>query len=89
MNFGGAEIQAIANGLDPRVKVVVSAHTHAAVHLHDFGGKLVTSASSFGRLITSIDLRIDHESKQIVEAKAENHDRDPGRREGPGPRPRS
>jgi len=72
VNFGGAEIQAIANGLDPRVKVVVSAHTHAP-YICTMSGKLVTSASSFGRLITSIDLRIDHESKQIVEAKAENH----------------
>ena len=72
VNFGGAEIQAIANGLDPRVKVVISAHTHAP-YICEMAGKLVTSASSFGRLITSIDLRIDHQSKQIVEATAENH----------------
>ena len=72
VNFGGSEITSIANGLDPRVKVVISAHTHAP-YICQIGGKLVTSASSFGRLITDIDLRIDHQSKQIVDAKATNH----------------
>jgi 5'-nucleotidase len=82
VNFGGAEITSIANGLDPRVKVVISAHTHAP-YVCTIGGKLVTSAASFGRLITDIELRIDHESKEIVEATATNRivtqdvDRDP------------
>jgi 5'-nucleotidase len=72
VNFGGAEIRAIASGLDPRVKVVISAHTHAP-YVCTMSDKLVTSASSFGRLITSIDLRIDHQSKEIVSATATNH----------------
>ncbi len=32
----------------------------------------MTSAASFGRLVTDIDLRIDHQSKQIVSAEAKN-----------------
>jgi 5'-nucleotidase len=71
LNFGGAEIKAIAAGLDPRVKVVISAHTHQP-YVCELSGKLVTSAASFGRVITDIDLRIDHQSKQIVSATATN-----------------
>ena len=71
VNFSGPDILEIVNGLDDRVKVVVSAHTHQPYNC-TIDGKLVTSAASFGRVITDIDLRIDHQSKQIVEAKAEN-----------------
>jgi 5'-nucleotidase len=71
VNFSGPEITSIANGIDPRVKVIVSAHTHQPYICH-IGGKLVTSASSFGRLITDIDLTIDHQSKEITEATATN-----------------
>ena len=71
VSFSGAEVTAIANGLDPRVKVVISAHTHQP-YICQIGGKLVTSAASFGRLVTDIDLRIDHQSKQIVSAEAKN-----------------
>ena len=70
-NFSGQDILEIVNGIDDRVKVVVSAHTHQPYNC-TVDGKLLTSAASFGRVITDIDLRIDHQSKQIVEAKAEN-----------------
>ena len=48
-------------------------HTRA-VHLPDFAGtgKLLTSASSFGRLITDIDLVIDHQTKDVKSATARN-----------------
>ncbi len=71
VNFNGPEMTAIAQGLDPRIKVVVSAHTHQP-YVCTIAGKLVTSAASFGRLITDIDLTIDHKSKTITEAKATN-----------------
>jgi 5'-nucleotidase len=71
VNFNGPEMQAIAAGLDPRVKVIVSAHTHQP-YVCTMSGKLVTSASSFGRLVTDIDLTIDHQSKQITAATAVN-----------------
>ena len=71
VGFNGPEIQQIAAGLDPRISVIVSAHTHQPYVCH-FSGKLVTSAASFGRLVTSIDLTIDHQSKQVTAATASN-----------------
>jgi len=69
-NFRG-DIVPIVNGLSNDVDVVVSAHTHQP-YICRINGKLVTSASSFGRLITDIDLRIDHQTKDIVSATAHN-----------------
>jgi 5'-nucleotidase len=71
VNFNGPEMDAIAQGLDPRIRVIVSAHTHQP-YICTIAGKLVTSAASFGRLITDIDLTIDHESKAITSATATN-----------------
>ena len=70
-NLGG-EIVNIANQLDSQVDVVVSGHTHAAYNCR-VGGKLLTSASSFGRVVTSIDLVIDHESKDVKSSSATNY----------------
>jgi 5'-nucleotidase len=58
VNFNGPEMQAIAAGIDPRVKLIVSAHTHQP-YICEMSGKLVTSASSFGRVVTNIDLTLD------------------------------
>lgn len=69
-NLGGPIVN-IVNGISPMVKVVVSAHTHLP-YICNINGKLVTSASSFGRLITDIDLQIDHQSKEITAATARN-----------------
>jgi 5'-nucleotidase len=71
VNFNGPEMEAIAAGLHPRVGVIVSAHTHQP-YICRMGGKLVTSAASFGRLVTDIDLTIDRESRKIVNAVARN-----------------
>ena len=60
-----------STGSSSQVDVVVSAHTHQP-YICRINGKLVTSASSFGRLITDIDLRIDHQTKDIVSATAHN-----------------
>ena len=74
VNFSGSEISAIAAGLDPQVDVIVSGHTHAPYICPDFAGtgKLLTSASSFGRVITDIDLVIDHQTKDVKSATARN-----------------
>ncbi|MFF0150735.1 bifunctional metallophosphatase/5'-nucleotidase [Micromonospora sp. NPDC005203] len=61
----------IANRMDPSIDVVVSGHTHQAYNC-DINGKLVTSASSFGRLVTDIDLKIDRRSGDVVSAAANN-----------------
>ena len=71
VNFNGPELTTIVNGLDPQVDVVISAHTHQP-YVCSIGGKVVTSAASFGRVITDIDLVIDHQTKDITSVKALN-----------------
>jgi 5'-nucleotidase len=73
-NLGGAIVD-IAKGLSDEVDVIVSGHTHAQYickGAKEIDGKLVTSAASFGRLVTDIDLVIDHESKQVTSKTARN-----------------
>jgi 5'-nucleotidase len=71
VNFSGPEMEQIAAGIDPRVSVIVSAHTHQP-YVCRMSGKLVTSAASFGRLVTDIDLTIDGKSGDITAATASN-----------------
>jgi 5'-nucleotidase len=71
VNFNGPEMEGIAQGLDPRIRVIISAHTHQP-YICTIAGKLVTSAASFGRLVTDIDLTIDHQSKAVTAATATN-----------------
>ena len=61
----------ITKNLDPLVDVVISGHSHAAYNCL-VNGRPLTSASSFGRLITDIDLVIDHESKDVRAVTATN-----------------
>ncbi|GAA3771432.1 bifunctional metallophosphatase/5'-nucleotidase [Micromonospora maritima] len=61
----------IANRMDPSIDVIVSGHTHAAYNCN-INGKLVTSASSFGRLVTDINLKIDPRTRDVVSASANN-----------------
>jgi 5'-nucleotidase len=70
VNFNGPEITAIANGLDDRIKVVISAHTHQP-YVCTIDDKLVTSAASFGRVVTSLDLKLNP-AGVITSATAEN-----------------
>ncbi|HEY6963144.1 MAG TPA: bifunctional metallophosphatase/5'-nucleotidase [Gaiellaceae bacterium] len=69
-NFSG-DLLPIIGKLSPAIKVVVSAHTHQYYNC-TFDGHLVTSASSFGRMITRLDLTIDNKTDQIVTATADN-----------------
>ncbi len=69
-NFTG-EIKPIVEGLDPRVDLVVSAHTHQP-YICKFNGITTTSAASFGRLITDVDLTIDHQTKDVTSVDAHN-----------------
>ncbi|WP_433558177.1 bifunctional metallophosphatase/5'-nucleotidase [Pseudonocardia xinjiangensis] len=61
----------IAEGFSPAIDVVVSGHTHQAYNCV-IGGKVVTSASSFGRLVTDIDLQIDPATGNVLTATATN-----------------
>lgn len=64
-------IAEIAKTIDPAVDVIVSGHTHQA-YVCELEGKLVTSAGSFGRLVTDIDLEIDSRTGDVVSAQAHN-----------------
>jgi len=62
----------IARKLDRAVDLVISGHTHRA-YLCEIDGRLVTSADKYGTLVTSIDLKLDPVTRDIVSAKPENH----------------
>jgi 5'-nucleotidase len=62
----------IVKKFDKAVDLVVSGHTHRA-YLCEIDGRLVTSADKYGTLVTSIDLKLDPATRDIIGAKAENH----------------
>jgi 5'-nucleotidase len=61
----------IVQRMDDEVDVVASGHTHQAYNCV-IDGKRVTSAASYGRLVTDIDLVLDPVSHDVVEANARN-----------------
>jgi 5'-nucleotidase len=65
------DLPVILDALDPAITVVASAHTHQAYNC-TIQGRLVTSAMSYGRLITKIDLTIDPGAQKVVEMHARN-----------------
>jgi 5'-nucleotidase len=74
-NLAGSPIADIASRLDPRVKVIVSAHTHAEYRCTITAGgvtRLITSASSFGRILSDITLTIDDKTGELASASAVN-----------------
>ena len=62
----------IAKNLDPAIDMIISGHTHQpyVCNIPDPAGqpRLVTSASSFGRLFTETDLKYDRRTNDIVRA---------------------
>jgi len=69
-DFTGA-IVPIVEKLSVDIPVVVSGHTHDFYNCR-IGGHLVTSASSYGRMITRIALTIDRATDRITNAAAVN-----------------
>jgi 5'-nucleotidase len=61
----------IVNRFDPEVDVVISGHTHNAYNC-TINNMLVTSAASFGRLVTDVDLTINRETGEVVSMSANN-----------------
>ena len=57
---------------DRAVDVVISGHTHQA-YICRVEGRLVTSAGSYGRVLTEIVLRLDPGTRDVVVASAVNH----------------
>ncbi len=61
----------IVNNLDPAVDIVISGHTHQPYNCN-INGMLVTSASSFGRVLTDVDFTIDLATRDVVSMSANN-----------------
>ncbi len=65
---------AIAQNLDPAIDAVISGHTHQAYNctVQDPAGqpRLLTSASSFGRMITDVHLLLDKKTRDVVRPAA-------------------
>ena len=61
----------IAQNLSDKVDVVLSGHTHQAYNC-EIAGKIVTSAESYGRLLTDVELEIQKSTGKVVKKSAEN-----------------
>jgi 5'-nucleotidase len=61
----------IVNRLDPEVDLVVSGHTHQPYSCV-FNGIPTTSAFSFGRLVTDIDMTVDRATKDVSKLMINN-----------------
>jgi 5'-nucleotidase len=74
-NLSGSPIAAIAQRLDPSIKVIISAHTHAEYRCTITTNgvtRLITSASSFGRVLSDITLQVKDTNGELVSAAANN-----------------
>ncbi|HJZ78603.1 MAG TPA: bifunctional metallophosphatase/5'-nucleotidase [Vicinamibacterales bacterium] len=69
-DFTGA-IVPIAQRLTSEIRVVISGHTHRFYNC-EIAGHVVTSAASYGRMITRVSLRIDRATDRVVHASAVN-----------------
>jgi 5'-nucleotidase len=72
----GQPIRPIVGRLDDAVSLVISAHTHEAYvcSLPNAAGRKipVTQASSYGRVVSDIDVTIDVKTKRVTAVKARN-----------------
>jgi 5'-nucleotidase len=68
--FSG-DLLPVVRRLSPDIKVVLSAHTHRAYNC-TIDGRTVTSAASFGRLVTRVTLSIDAWTDTITSVAATN-----------------
>lgn len=74
--LAGSGIATLVKGLDNAVDAVISGHTHAAYNckLPNATGRAipVTSSSSFGRVLTDMDLTIDPSTRDITAVTTTN-----------------
>jgi 5'-nucleotidase len=61
----------IVRKFDRAVDVVISGHTHQA-YICEIDGRLVTSGDKYGTIVTTIDLKLDRTTRDIISAKADN-----------------
>ncbi|MEU8628823.1 5'-nucleotidase C-terminal domain-containing protein [Streptomyces sp. NPDC048669] len=81
----------IAKGISPKVDALVTGHTHQAYvcTIPDPAGnpRLVTSASSFGKLYTDTTLTYDRRTKDIVRTAVKTSKAQKGSKHHPQPKP--
>ena len=65
------DIVGLVNRMSSDIDVVVSGHSHAAYNC-TIGTKLLTSASSSGRVVTDIDLTLERRTGRLVSKSAHN-----------------
>jgi 5'-nucleotidase len=70
VNFGGA-IVPIVEQLSDDIPIVITGHSHQFYNCR-IGSHLVTSAGSYGRLITRVTMEIDRASDRVRSASATN-----------------
>jgi len=73
--LAGSPIAAIAAQLDPSIKVIISGHTHNEYRCTittDGVTRLVTSAASFGRVLSDLTLTVNDRTGELVSASATN-----------------
>ena len=61
----------IVKKFDKAVDVVVSGHTHQA-YTCEIDGRLVTSGDKYGTIVTTIDLKLDPATRDVISATADN-----------------
>jgi 5'-nucleotidase len=74
-NLAGSPIEAIVQKLDPSIKIIISGHTHAEYRCTITTGgvtRLVTSAASFGRILSDLTLTVNDHTGDLVSASATN-----------------
>ena len=71
IDFRGPIID-IVRRFDRAVDVVISGHTHQA-YICRIDGRLLTSAGSYGRALTAIELTLDPVTRDVTAANAVNH----------------
>jgi 5'-nucleotidase len=74
-NLAGTDIERIVKDLDPSIKIIVSGHTHQEYRCTiTVNGvtRLVTSAASFGRVLSDLTLIVDDRTGELVRADAQN-----------------
>jgi 5'-nucleotidase len=61
----------IVRKFDKAVDVVISGHTHRA-YVCKIDGRLVTSGDKYGTIVTTIDLKLDSVTRDVISARADN-----------------
>ena len=61
----------IVKKFDRAVDVVISGHTHQP-YVCEIDGRLVTSGDKYGTIVTTIDLKLDRLTRDVISAKADN-----------------